>query len=241
MHRLRDLGLATLLLLSAAGFGIGIGMIVNERIIPNVYTQGASYSAGNVLTAGAALPGTCTVGALYSLTVSPFTLNQCRATDVWSAVGTGTGGDWNTYIVKSVNQDVTASTTLANDSELLFAGLGNAEAWYIEAFLVYSGDQLTTDIKIQATFPSSTILYDIVQTDSNLLAASSSIYATTATTLTQIIAGTRTGIGTYLSLRLRISLSNIDTGGTFQIQQANNSSGVTRLAAGSILRAKKLR
>ncbi len=239
MARLRDLGLATLLLISAAGFGLGIGLIVNEHIVPNVYGQGASYTAGNVLTAGAALPGTCTVGALYSLTVSPFTLNQCRATDVWSAVGTGSGGDWNTYIVKSVNQDVTASSTLVNDTELFFT-VGAGETWHIELIMAYSGDAFATDMKLQATFPSSYAVYQQLHRTYNANTATfTTLFMNGTTQLTEAAMGTGSVITSYMTASTIIELAPA-SGGTFQVQHANFVSGVTRMASGSILRAKRI-
>jgi hypothetical protein len=53
---------------------------------------------------------------------------------------------WNVVIVKSADQTVTNTTTLADDTELQFAVLAN-EVWHVELYLGMSGNNAASDAK----------------------------------------------------------------------------------------------
>jgi len=219
--------------------GVALLLAVDQRWRASVAGQGSTYSAGNVLTQGSALPGTCTVGALFSLTATPFGLFQCNAANIWSAVGSVGGSDWDVYINKSITQTITSNTTLVNDTELFFPVL-TAQIWHIELLPAYDGDAFATDMKLQTTFPVARGISGALYVSSADVITESNVYVAGATTITQLSMATRSSIDNPITARLVLDLW-ISADGTFQVQHANLVSGVTRMLSGSILRAKKLR
>jgi hypothetical protein len=150
----------------------------------------------------------------------------------------GSGSDWTVNKVKSVNEDE-SGTTLQNDDELFFAVLTN-EVWFIEFLGIYSASSATTDMKIQATFPVSRGVYQ----ETSVLSGSNTPSMTVniingATSLTQLDIGTVSVITGYNLVRLQIQIVILGNG-NFQMQFAAIGAGTARMAAGSILRAKKL-
>ena len=200
--------------------------------------QGANYTAGTVLTSGGALPGTCTVGALFMLTAAPIGLHQCLVTNTWSAAAAAS--EWTTSITKLVDETVTADTNLQDDDELFFA-VGADETWYIQMLLVYSGNAVGTEFKFTATHPAGRGVYQTTYNNTaDGIQSSGTRVSDGSNSLSTFAAGTRALITTYEQLQMYIVLS-FNSGGTFQVQHANNASGVTTLKAGSVLRGKKLR
>lgn len=146
--------------------------------------------------------------------------------------------DWDVNITKSADEDVVANTTLQNISELTFAVL-TGESWYIEAIIAYSGDATGTDMKLNATFPTANGVYQQMSITSGDAASGTTVRVSAATTLTTLTVGTRSVLTSFEHIKLTIML--FFTGdGSFQLQQANNVSGTTRISAGSILRARQL-
>lgn len=71
---------------------------------------------------------------------------------------TASGGSsaWTTEVTKSVDQDVTASSTLADDTELQLAVTAN-DVWLIELLIIYSATDATRDFLWDVAVSSGTM------------------------------------------------------------------------------------
>jgi len=109
--------------------------------------------------------------------------------------------EWTFEIIKSVNQDITANTTLQNDTEL-FRAVTAFDVWHFELYAVISGNAFATDFKLQATFPNGigisrayhwTATVNTFSEDNNII--------NNAALLTQIDSTTWNNIDIYRKLR----------------------------------------
>jgi hypothetical protein len=131
---------------------------------------------------------------------------------------------------KSSDQTVTSSTTLVNDSQLLFAVAAN-ETYIFQAWLYTFAADGTPDIKVTFTGPAgSTVLWSSSQVIFN---------AAAATTLTVVAAGgTSSDLfvdANFRAIQLYGTILNGGTAGNLQFQFAQNTSSAngTSVKAGS--------
>jgi hypothetical protein len=66
--------------------------------------------------------------------------------------GGGGGSDWDSTVTKTSDQTVTNNATLQNDTELVVALLAN-KVYFVEFFIIYSGNDTTGDYKWQFSGP----------------------------------------------------------------------------------------
>lgn len=175
-------------------------------------------------------------GDVQEITVSGLTLA--------SGVLTGAAGavEWTTTVVKSIDQDVTNSITLVNDSELLLAVIAN-EVWLIELLVLYSGTDATGDllwdVAVSAGVMEGALHYTGLTTGNLIISA--------GVALAGVANGVDIGNGTLAAHGMRplriTGFIVFSATGTFTFRFAQNNAGVgtvARCRAGSILRAKKI-
>lgn len=162
-----------------------------------------------------------------------------------SASGGGGGSsDWDTTTEQAADQDVTNNTT-PQDSTNLTIALGANELWLVEAVINYSSNDATTDFKAQMGWSG---------TAAGTEARGYRIYTSTSdadasgffTTTNNSAIGT-VNVGGQASHAIRGLIFhfviNTPSTGNIKFQFANvvgGASAVSRLKAGSILRARKI-
>lgn len=75
---------------------------------------------------------------------------------IQGATGSSGASDWDTTITKSVDDTVTNSATLTNDSELVTGALVSGGVYRLELFIIYSGTSATADYQWQLSLPVPT-------------------------------------------------------------------------------------
>jgi hypothetical protein len=154
------------------------------------------------------------------------------------AGGGGGASPWDVEIVKAVDEDVVASTVLQDDDELFF-NVVSGEVWRIECVAVYAGAATATDMKLTLTFPSARGLVRSLTLTAAEAVSGAEQRVTAATSITTLVVGTRSSITAYEVALIELLLVFSATGAV-TVQHANQVSGTTRMAAGSILRGKKV-
>jgi hypothetical protein len=160
-----------------------------------------------------------------------------------NAVPTGGGGDLWTEVIKSADQDVTASATLTDDTEL--QATFTADTYHVLLYILYSGNTTAGDYKCD--FAPSTgnmsgwYRYNGDNTTGDAVLTSTGIRMAAAATITAIAAGTDAS-HTVRSLMIE-TMVRLSAGATFKFRFAQNTltaATVARTKKGSILRYRKL-
>lgn len=100
------------------------------------------------IASGSSLPATCAVGDLFFKTSATIGLNQCTATDTWTAVGSGSGSvDDTAYDATTWNGDTTTAPSknaVRDKIETIIAGggLGTADIDTSAEIATIVGDEL---------------------------------------------------------------------------------------------------
>lgn len=224
---------------TAASTPANLSVGANNTVLQADSTQstGLKYSTpavvvGNIVTAKGDLIASTASGTVTNLAVGSngtvLTADSTAATGV--AWATPAAGATIKSVRKSSDQTVTSSTTLVNDSQLLFAV--EASATYIfQAWLYTYAADGTPDIKVTFTGPAgSTVLWSSSQVIFN---------AGGTTTLTVVSPGATTAdlfVDSNLrAIQLYGTILNSSTAGNLQFQWAQNTSSAngTSVKAGS--------
>ena len=157
----------------------------------------------------------------------------------WAAAASG---DWDATLEKLVDQDVTNSTTLVDDTILQFTTVASA-LYHIELIILYSATSADRDFKWAVTMSSGNLIgllrqHQFASNDTNN-------FTTSVTTGTTSIAGVVAGTEASAAIRMMWIEADMRTASaaTFKFQFAQNSaaaSTVSTCRAGSILRYKRL-
>lgn len=149
--------------------------------------------------------------------------------------------DWDQHIVKAVDQDVTNSVALVDDTELQFA-MTAGDIWYVELHLVYSGSSAAVDFKLNFVLPTveGWLRGQGLSTGNTAQAQSAALVAAIATT--DITLGTLASTAARRHALVEMGFV-VGATSTFKVQFANSTAGVgniSRSCIGSLLRAKKI-
>ena len=208
-----------------AGIGISGGGTSGAVTITNSMATAIDAKGDLVVGTGADAFSRLAVGATNGMVL---TVDSAEATGLKYA--TPTTPPTIKTVRKSSDQTVTSSTTLVNDSQLLFAVAAN-ETYIFQAWLYTYAADGTPDIKVTFTGPAgSTVLWSSSQVIFN---------AAAATTLTVVAPGGTTGdlfVDSNLrAIQLYGTILNSGTAGNLQFQFAQNTSSAngTSVKAGS--------
>lgn len=211
-----------------AANAVGTAEIVNDAV---TYAKIQTVTDARLLGRSAGSDGDAqeiTVGAGLSLAAGALTASAT--------------GDWDTTIVKSVDQDVVNSTTLVDDSELQFAVLAG-EGYIIELIIVYSGSDISRDFKWDVAVSAGTMNgsgFWCGLSSTDVISFAGLAVVAVADTTDQTM-GTLAAQGIRI-FHMRWTLM-FTTNGTFSFRFAQNAAGPglnSRCEAGSILRKKKI-
>jgi len=208
-----------------AGTGISGGGTSGAVTITNSMATAIDAKGDLVVGTGADAFSRLAVGATNGMVL---TVDSAEATGLKYA--TPTAPPTIKTVRKSSDQTVTSSTTLVNDSQLLFA-VAASETYIFQAWLYTFAADGTPDIKVTFTGPAgSTVLWSSSQVIFN---------AAAATTLTVVAAGGTTGDlfvdSNFRAIQLYGTILNGGTAGNLQFQFAQNTSSAngTSVKAGS--------
>lgn len=151
------------------------------------------------------------------------------------------GSDWDSIAEQAADQDVTASGTFVDSTDLTLA-VTAGDVWYCRLLLLYAGNNVAGKFKYQVAFPTSAhgFLHAIGADNVSDAAYDTMVRITTAAT-GQVVCGTDNVLGTRVAEAF--IMFRAGGTGTMSIQFANYSAGpgrTSRLVAGSKLYAKKL-
>lgn len=138
---------------------------------------------------------------------------------------------------KSGDQSVTSSTTLVNDSALVVP-VSPVAVYHVEALIYYLGTtHATADIKFNFTFPSGATSAGVSYLGQSTALAVQQGQVALGGALTF---GTN-GTGNVMVAKLEFTLTTSISGGSLQLQWAQNTSNATAttVKAGSLLTAKR--
>lgn len=151
------------------------------------------------------------------------------------------GSDWDSIAEQAIDQDVTASGTFVDSTDLTLA-VTAGDVWYCRVLLLYAGNNVSGKFKYQVAFPTSAhgFLHALGADNVSDAAYDTMVRITTAAT-GQVVCGTDNALGTRVAEAF--IMFRAGGTGTMSIQFANYSAGpgrTSRLVAGSKLYAKKL-
>lgn len=200
-----------------------------------------AVSKFNVNQAGlTAMPGgwsagspATTVDASGNLTVNGATLAGSATMKAYQGIG---GFD---FVRKTSNQQVTSSTTLVNDTQLVLTLTANS-IYMIDGFVAYDGAFNAGDFKADWSAPAGATIYWAVNgpaTGGGALYASNTVSIGTVQT-----AGTYGTGGAQTSLNPKGLVTTAGTGGSLQFRWAQNTSNATATTvyAGSWFRIQRI-
>lgn len=156
-----------------------------------------------------------------------------------------TAADTNLYLVntlavrKTATEQVTSSTTLQNDDELLLSVAANS-TYEFSGMLIFDG-ATAGDLKYQFTGPASATLDAVANQITEAGTISSSDQVIGFNISTPVITGA-VGTGTNVHVPMSGILVVAGTAGTFQLQWAQGTSSVTgtRIFANSYLVLRRI-
>lgn len=150
---------------------------------------------------------------------------------------------YDQYIIKSADQDVTNNSTVQNDTELTFS-VTSGESWYVQLFILYSGNNTTGDYKFDFGLPTVTgwFRYLADSTTADAINVSTGIRQAAVTALAaQVSCGTDASNTPRMAMIEFMFRAGSTASFVYKFANASASSGRTsRTHAGSILRAIKL-
>lgn len=157
----------------------------------------------------------------------------------------GGAGDFTVSVTKTVDDTVTNSTTLTDDSELFFSTVAAESVWLIEGLLVYSSNDANADFKFDfsvggATAYGSFRVDGISSGDVALSTATMTVFNQANPSAAQAVAGDAGGSVRGVNFR---GIMKFSSNTNFRIRFAQNTLTAAKdakLKAGSILRAKRL-
>lgn len=157
--------------------------------------------------------------------------------------GGGGSGEWDFITQKANTDQVINSTTMAADSELVFAVLA-AEVWDIRYVIMYTSNDATADYKWDLHATSGNIFgfhrYTAAFGTSGAIAASTGVQDDTVTTTTAVALGGTTG-GPIRTMIIEAVL-RFGSDCNLEYRFAGNATGGTaQTIQGSLLMARKLR
>jgi hypothetical protein len=172
-----------------------------------------------------------------------------RGDGSFAALATAGQADWDVYLVKQNNQDVTNSASLTVDTELQYAVLQDA-TYYHELFIIYAGDHTGADFRWDwdITSGSMTGFYQLFGSDTTGDAIQSFQARFVGTQSLNGSGGVAEGTGSALTtirvFRAIGMFTQFTAGATLRFrfaQNAQTAAQTVRVFAGSILRSKRLR
>ena len=143
-----------------------------------------------------------------------------------------------TIIRKATNENLTTSTTLQNDDELLIA-IGANEVWAFMFVIFYTATDSTPDIKCAVTFPAGATCFYGLPVNVGQFTDDTVSFFDVQTTSGNII-GNMAATANTKAMTIVGNISNGATSGNLQLQWAEvTSSGTLTVKAGSFLMAWK--
>ena len=159
-----------------------------------------------------------------------------------SSSSTTSSDEWDQIITKVIDQDVTNSTTLENDTELTI-DVTEGSVWLIELLIIYSGTDGSGDYKWDIAVDAGVmdgVVHRIGMSTANA-AQDTPLAMNSATSSTDATEGTLAAQA--LRVFKAVAVAAFTANANFLYRFAQNSAGVgtvARTEAGSILRAKRL-
>ena len=160
-----------------------------------------------------------------------------------SSSGGGGSTDWDEVKTQASDQDVTNNTTPQDSTDLTFAVGAANEVWVVEALIKYSSNDATTDFKFQIGWSGTAAGTEarghrIYTSTSD--ADASGFFTTTNNSAIGLVNVGGQAAHAVRGLMFRFII-NVPSTGNIKVQFANvtgGASAVSRLKAGSVLRAK---
>jgi len=139
---------------------------------------------------------------------------------------------------KTVQEDVTSSTAMQNDNDLVVAVAANAAYWFSCVLFYKGGTNTSSDFKWQWTAPAGATL----RYAADYLAVSTTAQIGVQLLGTDVKSACTTGVGNVFSVRMTGSLIMSSTAGSLQLQWAQNTSNATAttVGPGSVLALQRI-